>query len=243
MLPSKGAIVRLKNRIPLKRSLVWLFASVALGSGNIGCQKKAAPAPSPPGAHQGPATTAAPSSPTAPAKPFVLDESKLERYIQYQRKVILASRDAIQSIARIGSDAGTLSTLSQTRGALKGQGEAIDAAQMESGLSKDEIHAIEPMVHDVTSELMANETLKQTGVVKMIEEQMAHAPPEARAQLEKTLADMKAQQEEQTKLTKERQKYGDANVDVLVSRKDELIQLFKEAMGVLSGKPATAASQ
>ena len=197
------------------------------------CKKEPPPRAAPPARPT--ATRAPPAQPPAPSKPYVLEADHLDRYIDYQRKVIRASRDALQSIAKIGPDAGTVSTLVQSGGALRSQGNAMETARKESGLSQEDIHAIEPMVKDVTTEWMAAQTIDQNNMIRTLEDQVAHAPRDVRAQMEKTVNDLKAEQEARTKLTKEREKYGDANVDVLVSRKDALLQLFQEALGILSG--------
>ncbi len=215
-------------------------AGVVLAS--VACRKESPPPPVI-SATTRPRPSSAPVPPPEPAKPYVLDAAKLDRYIEYQRKVIAASRETLQNIAKIGADAGTFSALSQSSGALQEQGNAVNAALKESGLSKEDVHAIEPMVNDVTAELMASETVNQMNIIKMLEDQMQHVPPDARAQMEKTVKQIKDEQEARAKLTKEREKYGDANVDLLVSKKDALLQLFKDSMRILGGGSKTAKPQ
>jgi len=222
----------------LGKKRLCLVCGAVLVLASVGCRKES-PAPPARPAMTSPRPSSAPASPPEPATPYVLDAAKLDRYIDYQRRVIAASREALQNIAKVGADAGTFSALSQTSGALKQQGNAVDAALKESGLSKEDVHAIEPMVSDVTAELMASETMNQMNIIKTLEDQMQRVPPEARAQMEKTVKQMKDEQDSRAKLSKERAKYGDANVDLLVSKKDALVQLFKDSLALLSGGTAT----
>ena len=185
---------------------------------------------------------ASPSKPMVvktPQAPYALDTDKLTRYLQYKKTVIGASGQALQHLAKVGPDAGTLTALMATGGSLQDMADAETAALKASGLTKQDISAIDPMVGDVSGSIWAAEQMGQMNLMPMLEEQLKNATPATRPQLEKTIAEMKAQQEARTQLTKERAKWGDANVDVMLAQKDALIDNFKGAMGVLAGgKPA-----
>ena len=63
----------------------------------------------------------------------------------------------------------------------------------------------------------------------------APSPLTGDAEVMRHQAEMKTQQDARVKLTKERAKWGDANVDVMVAQKDALLENFKNALGVLAG--------
>jgi hypothetical protein len=203
------------------------------------CTKESPPAAAP-AVPARPPPVARPA-PTEPSQPYALDADKLERYLQYQRAATRASVDALKRIGSVGPDAGTLTALTAVGGSLNDQKEGIDSARKASGLSEEEIRAIAPMVGDLSSRFVVATSFDQTSLIKSMEEQVAHAPPQAKAQMEKTVADMKASLEKQQSLAEERKKYGDANVDLLLSKKEDLIKAYKESLGVLGGGAQTAA--
>jgi hypothetical protein len=210
----------------------WI-AVVAAVSLAAACSKEA-----PPPAAVAPAGHASPNKPmvmNAPRAPYSLDADKLTRYLQYKKAVIGASSQALQHLAKVGPDAGALSVMMTTGGSLQDMADADTAALKASGLTKQDINAIEPMVSDVTGAIWGAEQMGQTNMIPMLEAQLKNATPENRPQMEKTVAEMKAQQEARTKLTKEREKWGDANVDVMVAQKDALLENFKSALGILAG--------
>jgi hypothetical protein len=203
----------------------------------FGCDKGgSAPAPVLPRA-------VAPSARPAadPHKPYVLDGDKLDRYIKYHRTVIAASFDALRNIGQIGPDAGTVTTLVGVKGALGDQKDKMDAALKESGLTDADVTAIDPMVKDLSIQFTLGASFNQDALIEMLEKQAAQAPPQAKAQMEKSIAEMKAQKEARATLSVERKKWGDANVDVLVSRREQLVQMTNEGIAALGGKVPAAA--
>jgi hypothetical protein len=184
---------------------------------------------------------AARPTPAEPSKPYALDADKLERFLTYQHAATAASIEALRRIGSVGADSGTLTAFAAVGGSLSDQKERVDAARKASGLSEQDIHAISPMVNDLAAKFVVGSSFDTSSLIKTLEQQAEHAPAQSKAQMAHAIAEMKATQERQAKLTEERAKWGDANVDLLLSKKDELITQYKENLAVLGGGAQTAA--
>ena len=219
----------------IARTSLGVVLSAAL---QVGCSKDAPPKPAEPGVtHPVTATPVKPSS--AAASTFALDADTLDRYLAYRHTMIAAAAETLRSIAHVAPDAGNVTAVTQVTGALARQQAATQAALKANRLTQEQVSAIDPMAADVQRELMLNKSLGQMQVAKSMEDQMAKMPPEMKARMQQTLTDMKAQQEGHAKMASARQRFGDANVDLLVKRSDELLKLADEGKAALSGGSAT----
>ena len=158
----------------------------------------------------------------AAAPPLKLTDRKLSAYLAYERQMV-------ELYAR-SLDAGAASA-SPTVGKLA---EAEEEARRQSGVERGELTAIEQMVREVIVKRLyggiapGDDSLEQT---KALQDKLSGPQ---REELTKSIAEMERTRNEFARLTRERRKYGDANVDLLIAREAELTRAWKEKMAAFA---------
>jgi hypothetical protein len=225
----------------MRRSL-WVLC-VALGFS--ACKKdKAEPAPVAPQAarpSQAPppdeqAEEEAPEAELAPG-PYPLTKEKLDAYVGYQRKLLEAYETLLKDLAQAKRDAGKGDDLAEVNATMKlieGKARAEEAARKEAGLSEVDVNGIADIVTAVISQRQLTQSFHIEEELKKLEEMQAKLRPEQREELAPQLAAMRERTEELQKLTEVRRTYGDANVDLVLTREEDLAKNYQDMLNTFS---------
>lgn len=223
------------------RKLLWvLFAAGMLA----GCKKDPAPAP----AREESGMTAAEGPQAASAedfqdvddgKPYVLTQAKLEAYVGYQRKVLdayAAMNKALQD-AKARVDSGKdVAGLSASMKAIESKAEAESKARREAGLTEQDVNRIGALVTDVITQRHMAAMLDLAGELKKLEEMRARLNPEQQKELAPQLEAMRKRVEETEKLVSVRKVHGDANVDLVLTREQDLMLNYQDMLRSFGAK-------
>lgn len=154
-----------------------------------------------------------PATAEAPFK-VELTADRLDRYLAYQRAVLKAESTP-------PADGGGLALLEQV--AL-----AEEAARKKFALGEREIDALDEMVTDVLDERTYAQAADLEKLVKQGEEMNQKLPEDLRADFEVELDAIRRQRDAAKDLPEERERYGSANVELLLTREAELTALWNE---------------
>jgi hypothetical protein len=224
----------------MRRSL-WVLCVVL---GFSACKKeKAEPTP---GATETARPSPAPSkdeqaeeSPEAAAAhgPYALTKEKLDAYVGYQRKLLDAYETLLKDLAQVKRDAGKGDDLAEVNATMKlieGKARAEEAARKEAGLSEEDVNGIADVVTAVISQRQLTQSFHIEEELKKLEEMQAKLRPEQREELAPQLAAMRERIEELQKLTEVRRTYGDANVDLVLTREEDLAKNYQDMLNTFS---------
>src|SRR5206468_2004233 len=110
---------------------------------------------------------------------------------------------------------------------LESKAKAEELARSKAGLSERDAREIERMVVAVVNKRDMGRQFDPTTAIKQWEAMREKVPAEQRVEIDKSINDFKQQQEAVTRLLDERQEFGDANVDLLLTREEELTASYR----------------
>jgi hypothetical protein len=224
----------------MRRSL-WVLCVVMAFSA---CKKEKVEASSP--ATEAERLSPAPSrgeqaadSPEAEAEPgsYTLTKEKLDAYVGYQRKLLEAYEALLKDLAQVKRDAGKGDELAEVNATMKlieGKARAEEAARKEARLSEEDVNGIAEVVTAVISQRQLTQSFHIDEELKKLEEMQAKLRPEQREELAPQLAAMRERIEELQKLTEVRRTYGDANVDLVLTREEDLAKNYQDMLSTFS---------
>jgi hypothetical protein len=224
-------------------------ATLALGA----CKKEqpappasaAAPANAPAPVAAAPVPAAAPKE-AAPVEKPVLTEAKLKGFVKYQQKMLevhaqvlkdVKAMDAKGDAGEYGGAVGGFAAANDAVGFIKRKDEAMAAARADSGLTEAEVEQFEAVVGDVVMKRTVGKTMNLDSTLKQMEQMRASLPKEQQAGVDQALVELKKQMDEMKSLSEEREKYGSANVDLVLSQEAELTANQEKLLGLWSQKP------
>lgn len=191
---------------------------------------------------------ASPGAPQPAAEPLAnelrLTPAKLDAFIQYQRAMLGAYALTLRDVQRLSgkADAGTYAGASgamvrakDSMQMLKVQSELEEAARTSSGLSEAEADQIEALVSEVIATRTLWKTMGDRRALEQLTQMRDQLPADQRGALEESISQMNKQREALHNLTEARQKFGSENVDLVLSREEELSRQWKELMSLLTG--------
>jgi hypothetical protein len=163
------------------------------------------------------------------AGPYVLTAAKLEAFLQYKRALLKVGEPSPAQLRELlrAVDAGEPEAVERAWAFLRAQGTREAAARARFGLSPAEVRVIESMAADVAA---ARVFAKPVGLGKLSEDLAAarnSLPPDRRAAVDSTLAVLREDEARVEQLADERETWGDANVDLLLSREKDLVGLYE----------------
>lgn len=226
----------------MRRSL-WVLC-VALGFS--ACKKEkaeSAPAapqaarPSPAPSQDEQADEEEPSEAELAPGPYPLTKEKLDAYVGYQRKLLDAYETLLKDLVQTKRDAGKGDDLAEVNATMKlieGKARAEEAARKEAGLSEVDVNGIADIVTAVISQRQLTQAFHIDEELKKLEEMQAKLRPEQREELAPQLAAMRERTEELQKLTEVRRTYGDANVDLVLTREEDLAKNYQDMLNTFS---------
>jgi hypothetical protein len=200
-----------------------LTACVVLFLWSVGCRANQGVAAA---GDSGPAILAAP---LADAGPYRLTPAKLEGFLTYKRLVLEGGEPSAAQLRELlrAMDAGEPESVDRAWDFLHAQGAREAAARSRSGLNSAEVRVIESMAADVAA---ARVFARPMGLGKLSEDLAAarsSLPPERQAAVDATLAALREDEARVERLADEREAWGDANVDLLLTREKELVRLYE----------------
>jgi len=224
----------------MRRSL-WVLCVALVFSG---CKKEKAEPTTPametakpsPAPSQGEQAAEPPEAEFAPG-PYPLTKEKLDAYVGYQRKLLDSYEALLKDLAQVKRDAGKGDELAEVNATMKlieGKARAEEAARREAGLSAEDVNGIADVVTAVISQRQLTQSFHIEEELKKLEEMQAKLRPEQREELAPQLAAMRERIEELQKLTEVRRTYGDANVDLVLTREEELAKNYQDMLSTFS---------
>ncbi len=169
------------------------------------------------------------------AAPYLIKEAKLERFIEYQEQTLSLYAQMLADLSKAESaDGGAMAQVS----VVKRHAEAQERARRGLGLSERDVRELERVVGDVISRRAVAGSVDAEADMRQLEALAAKLGPEQRVELDRTLEQLRAQQKETAALTEERRKYGDRNVDLVLSREEVLTRQWNRAIATFSGAGA-----
>ncbi|QQR42677.1 hypothetical protein JKA73_26845 [Myxococcus xanthus] len=174
------------------------------------------------------------------AGPYTVTKEKLDAYVGYQRRMLEVYGSLMKGLQNLGAlvDAGTPEAMAAAREGLKvveAKAKAEAEARREAQLSEADVNGIAEVVTAVVSQRQLGRTLQYEEELKKLEALQAKLPPEQQQGMAPQVASMRAQVEAFQTLADARRDYGDANIDVVLTREEDLIQNYQEMIRVFTG--------
>lgn len=169
----------------------------------------------------------------ASAGPYTLTKEKLDAYVGYQRKLLEAYDTLLKDLAQAKKDTkkgDELAEVNATMKLIEGKAKAEEAARKEAGLSEEDVNGIADVVTAVIGQRQMVQALQMDEELKKLEEMQAKLTPEQREELAPQVASMRERVEEIQKLTEVRTTYGDANVDLVLTREADLAKNYQDML-------------
>ncbi|HYO56514.1 hypothetical protein [Archangium sp.] len=228
------------------RKLLWVLFAAGMLSG---CKKEEAstPAREETGMAAGKGPREAPVEAVEDfddSKPYVLTQAKLDAYVGYQRQVLDAyaamARELQAAKARLV--AGTVDAQGKSVGmaesmkAIESKAESEAKARREAGLTEEDVNRIGSLVMDVITQRHMAAMLDLAGELEKLEEMQAKLKPEQQKELAPQIGAMRQRVEETEKLVSVRRVHGDANVDLVLTREQDLMRNYQEMLRSFGGK-------
>lgn len=221
------------------RKLLWVLFAAGMVSG---CKKDEPPAPVrvDTGVAAGKGEQAAPAGAIEDfddSKPYVLTQAKLDAYVGYQHKVLEAysamAKELQAAKARLtaGTEApGKGPSLSESMKAIESKAESEARARREAGLTEEDVNRIGSLVTDVITQRHMATMLDLAGELKKLEDMQAKLKPEQARELAPQIEVMRRRVQETEKLVSVRKVHGDANVDLVLTREQELMTNYQDML-------------
>ncbi|EPX62677.1 putative lipoprotein [Cystobacter fuscus DSM 2262] len=226
------------------RKVLWVVFAAGLLSG---CKKEEPAATAGPrqeaeaGREEAPGTGA---DPFDDSKPYVLTREKLDAYVSYQRTVQSAyaavARELQAARARFQEAPGTPAQgqgrLSESMKAIESKAELEDKARRDVGLSEQDVNRIGSLVMDVITQRHMAAMLDLSGELQKLEQMQARLKPEQAAELAPQIDAMRLRLQETEKLASVRKVHGDANVDLVLTREQDLMTNYQDMLRSFGGR-------
>lgn len=110
----------------------------------------------------------------------------------------------------------------------------FDWARTEAGLSVQDLEQLESIVTKVIGKRAFARQLADDKSLETLENVKAKVPLHRQKDLDQLLSWNKSQRNQASSLAEERQRYGDANVDVILTRESELMRLWDSELAQLT---------
>jgi hypothetical protein len=177
----------------------------------------------------GDAGSAERAAPLLDAGPYRLTAVKLDAFLHYKRALLEGGEPSAAQLRALlrAVDAGEPDAVEKAWAFLQAQGAREAAARARTGLSSAEVRVIESMAADVAA---ARVFARPMGLGKLSEDLAAarnSLPPDRRAAVDSTLAALREDEARVERLADEREAWGDANVELLLTREKELVRLYE----------------
>ncbi|MFY0524538.1 hypothetical protein ACN28I_15675 [Archangium gephyra] len=120
--------------------------------------------------------------------------------------------------------------------AIESKAESEAKARRDAGLTEDDVNRIGSLVMDVITQRHMAAVLDLAGELKKLEEMQARLKPEQQKDLAPQIEVMRKRVEETEKLVAVRKIHGDANVDLVLTREQDLMRNYQDMLRSFGGK-------
>ncbi|HEX8819688.1 MAG TPA: hypothetical protein VF794_07200 [Archangium sp.] len=172
-------------------------------------------------------------------RPYVLTQTKLDAYVGYQRKVLdayAAMSKALQVVQARAAAPGKDPGLSDAMKAIESKAEAEARARTEAGLTEEDVNRIGALVTDVVTQRHMAAMLDLAGELQKLEAMQARLKPEQQKELAPQIDTMRQRVQETEKLVTVRKQHGEANVDLVLTREQDLMRNYQDMLRSFGGK-------
>ena len=172
---------------------------------------------------------------------YGVTKEKLDAYVGYQRKLLEAYEALLRDMAKVQGrmlDGGgdMLADMNAAMKLIESKAKAEEAARKEARLSEEDVNGIAEVVTAVIGQRQLAQALQTEEELTKLEELAAKLTPAQREELEPQLAAMRERNEELQKLVEVRRTYGDANVDVVLTREADLTKNYQDMLNTFGRK-------
>jgi hypothetical protein len=224
------------------RELSWVLVAVGLCAG---CKKEeSTTGAAPPLEARAGAEAPGDGSPDE-GTPYVLTREKLDAYVTYQRTV-QAAYASYASLARelqvaraqrrLGTGSGQDPRLSESMKAIESKAELEDKARRDVGLTELDVNRIGALVTDVITQRHMAAMMDLSGELRKLEQMQARLKPEQATELAPQIDAMRVRLQETEKLASVRKAHGDANVDLVLTREQDLMNNYQDMLRSFGGR-------
>jgi len=163
---------------------------------------------------------------------FLLTSEGLDRYLAYQKQMVQLYSRLIKQAGQSKSPArdAQLRRGGERQAELEKLAVEQERARAQSGLSLEELRRVEQIIREVIGKRIYGLAVPEEDSVQRMEEMKAKLPPQLQQETAKSIAEIRISQDAVKRLAAERAKYGNASVDLVLSREPELTQSWKETM-------------
>jgi hypothetical protein len=120
--------------------------------------------------------------------------------------------------------------------AIESKAEAETKARQEAGLTEEDVNRLGSLVTDVITQRHMAAMLDLSGELKKLEEMQARLNPEQAKELAPQIEAMRKRVQETEKLVSVRRFHGDANVDLVLTREQELMANYQDMLRSFGAK-------
>lgn len=170
---------------------------------------------------------------------YALTAEKLDAFVRYQRRLLEVYASLSQEGERLmmKSDGG-LAVARLASAALQTKAEAERAARESLGLTQRDVRMIGAMATQVASRRGLARSLRLEEGLAELEEAKARLGKARQEELEKEIEALRTQRADLIALEATRERWGDANVDLLLSREADLVENYQAMLAQFSSKQA-----
>lgn len=168
---------------------------------------------------------------------YVVKEGTLDKYIAYQDKTMALYSALLEQLGKAeGQDGGT--ERHKTVALFRKHADAQEKVRREVGLSARDVYELERIVGDVISKRAVSPPAEQLESLRRMEELALQIPEAERPEFEKKLGALREAVATRDPLVEERRKYGDDNVDLVLTREKPLTRQWNHAISTFAGTAA-----
>jgi len=179
--------------------------------------------PHAPVADAGPVT----ALPPVPDAGVALTVAKLDGFLAYERLLRAEPSPSAREVRRLSQAAdGGSKALEDAYAGLRQRTERAQALRADAGLTAAEVQALETLTAEVALARAGSGGPELDEALRALEASKDQLPAEQRAGVERTVARLRAQQEKARTLSDVRARWGDAAVDVVLTREKAVLELW-----------------
>jgi hypothetical protein len=229
------------------RRLSWVLA---LAVSFTACKKEWAPAPGE-AKEQLAARLAGDQKPTEAAGPeasgpYTITDEKLEAYVGYQRRMLKVYETVQKDMQGLEARAFKEGAPEVARARLKlieTKAKAEEEARREARLTEDDINGIAEVVTAVIAQRQLARQMGFDEELQKLEALQAKLTPEQQQDLAPQVAEMRKRSQEFEGLAELRRAFGEANVERVLAREQQLTQGYQDMLKAFSGGGGASAKK
>lgn len=164
-------------------------------------------------------------------RPYEVTSAKLAAFVTYQRRMLEVQGALLKDLETLSErlDAGQLQ-VSRSLKAIDEKARSEEKARKALGLSLEDVNRLSRIVTDVMAQRHLARLMKFDEELATLEKAREKLPADQRAGLEAQMASLKAQAATFDDLADAKREHGAANVELVLTREDELIRNYRQML-------------